>query len=99
MSVIGISPDEAAHGFSQQATHTDTMRVAMREIGNHIASLAHGTYRSDTTAAALAKWEGGVQPQLEALCNESDHKREGGQKCVTIQQANQHNAASAIQAI
>lgn len=99
MSMVGISPDEAHHGFSQQAAHTDTMRMATNSVGNHVESLAYASYQSATTMAAQMKWDSEVRPQLEALCNESDEKREGGIKAVQTQQANQDHGASEIQSI
>lgn len=99
MTQVGITPDEAHQGFSDQATHTDTIRSAVAQISDHVESLAFGTYKSATTMAMQAKWDGEVRPRLEALCNESDEKREGGQHAVATQQANQHAGADAVNSI
>jgi hypothetical protein len=99
MSKVGISPAEAQHGFSQQAAHTDELRVATNAIGSHVESLAFNTYQSATTMAAQAKWDSQVRPQLESLCNESDHRREGGVKAVAFQQHNQDHGAQQIHSI
>jgi hypothetical protein len=97
MTQIGISPDEAHHGFDSQATHTDTIRSAATQIGHHIESLAYGTYKSATTMAMHVKWESEVKPRLDALCQESDEKRDGGQHAVQTQQAHQQAGADAVQ--
>lgn len=98
MAVVGITPDEAHQGFSSQATHTDEIRSAVAQISTHVESLAFATYKSATTMAMQAKWDGEVRPRLEALCAESDEKREGGQHCVQTQLANQQAGADAVNA-
>ncbi|MFZ2241111.1 MAG: hypothetical protein WAV90_16480 [Gordonia amarae] len=97
--MVGISPDEANHLFNQQGAQTDIMRNAIGVVGNHVESLASSTHVSATTATSRARWDSEVRPQLESLCNESDEKREGGQKCVAQQQANQDHGAAAVTSI
>lgn len=96
MAVVGITPDEAHHGFTSQGTHTDEIRAAVAQISTHVESLAFATYKSATTMAMQAKWDGEVRPRLEALCHESDEKREGGQHAVQTQQANQQHGADQV---
>lgn len=99
MAKIGITPDEARHLVRLQSSLTDELRQHVRDVDNHISSLAHVTYISETTQALQAKWESETKPQFEKIIARAEATQQGTLSAVDRQLATQSSNASSISAI